>query len=271
MAAGGAAMARSNSSVTHYVRYEQGGAVSYGILKGKNIQPIEGDLFGAREPSGDKVALGDVTLLYPCEPAQVLAVGLNYKSHLGDKEPPANPEIFYKPPTALQHPGGNIVIPPDAKDVHYEAEFVIVIGKTTSKVSVEEAPDYILGYTCGNDVSDRNWQNGTQGDKKDIQWWRAKGSDTFAPLGPSIAVGGNYSKSWIRLRLNGKTRQKQRISDLLFGAEEIVSFVSQYMTLAPGDVIYTGTPGTTKPMKAGDVVEVEVDGIGVLKNPVVQG
>ena len=264
-------MARSGSSVTHYVRYEQVGAVSYGILDGKSIQPIAGDLFGAREPDGDKVALDDVTLLYPCEPPKVLAVGLNYKSHLGDREPPANPEIFYKPPTALQHPGGNIVIPPGAKDVHYEAEFVIVMSKTAHNVSVEDAPDHILGYTCGNDVSDRNWQNGTKGDKKDVQWWRAKGSDTFAPMGPSIAVGLDYSKSWTQLRLNGKVMQKQLVSDLLFGPPEVVSFVSRYLTLVPGDVIYTGTPGSTSPMKAGDIVEVEIDGIGVLSNPVVQG
>ena len=264
-------MAQPSSSVTHYVRYKHGGTVSYGILDGTNIQPITGNLFGVREPNGNKVALGDVTLLYPCEPAKVLAVGLNYKSHLGDREPPANPEIFYKPPTALQHPGGNIVIPPGAKDVHYEAEFVIVIGKTTRNIAVEEASDCILGYTCGNDVSDRNWQNGTQGDRKDVQWWRAKGSDTFAPLGPSIAVGGNYDKAWIQLRLNGKVKQKQRISDLLFGPAEIVSFVSQYLTLVPGDVIYTGTPGSTSPMKDGDIVEVEIDGIGVLSNTVVQG
>ena len=264
-------MAQSGSSVTHYVRYKQGDAVSYGILEGESIQPIAGGLFGAREPEGGKTALSDVTLLYPCDPPKVLAVGLNYKSHLGDREPPANPEIFYKPPTALQHPGGDIVIPPGAKDVHYEAEFVIVMAKTARHVAIEDASDYILGYTCGNDVSDRNWQNGTQGDKKDVQWWRAKGADTFAPLGPSIAVGLDYSRSWIQLRLNGKVMQKQRVSDLLFGPPEIVSFVSRYMTLVPGDVIYTGTPGSTSSMKAGDVVEVEIDGIGVLRNPVVEG
>ena len=264
-------MTQSGSSVVHYVRYEQGKTISYGILDSSNIQPISGDLFSPREPTGDKVALDEVKLLYPCEPAKVLAVGLNYKSHLGDREPPVNPEIFYKPPTALQHPGGNIIIPPGAKDVHYEAELVIVVAKTARNISVEEAPDYILGYTCGNDVSDRNWQNGTQGDKKDVQWWRAKGSDTFAPLGPSIAVGLNYNKAWIQLRLNGEVKQNQRISDLIFGPPEVVSFVSRYLTLVPGDVIYTGTPGSTSPMKAGDVVEVEIGGVGVLSNPVVQG
>ena len=145
------------------------------------------------------------------------------------------------------------------------------MSKKARNVSEEDAPGYILGYTCGNDVSDRNWQNGTKGDKKDTQWWRAKGSDTFAPLGPAIAVGLDYDKSWIQLRLNGKVMQKQRVNDLIFGPAAIVSFVSRYITLSPGDVIYTGTPGSTSPMKAGDIVEVEIDGIGILQNPVVQG
>ena len=262
---------RSSSKATLYVRFEQGGSVSHGILSGDTIEKIEGDLLGAREPSGEKVKASDVNLLYPIEPTKVLAVGLNYKSHLGDRESPKNPEIFYKPLTSLQHPGGDIVIPKGAKDVHYEAELVIVMSKDARNVDEEKAADYILGYSCGNDVSDRNWQNGTKGDKKDVQWWRAKGSDTFAPLGPVIAAGIDYDKAWIQLRLNGKVMQKQRVNDLLFGPAAIVSFVSRYITLSAGDVIYTGTPGSTSAMKAGDSVEVEIDGIGILQNPVVQG
>ena len=262
---------KASDGVTLYVRFEQGDSVSHGILSGDTIEKIEGDLFGARKPTGEKVKTADVKLLYPIEPPKVLAVGLNYGSHLGERKPPANPEIFYKPLTSLQHPGGDIVIPKGAKDVHFEAEFVIVIGKDARNVSEEDAPDYILGYTCGNDVSDRNWQNGTKGDTKDVQWWRAKGSDTFGPLGPAIAVGLDHDKSWIQLRLNGKVMQKQRVNDLIFGPAAIVSFVSRYITLTAGDVIYTGTPGSTSPMKAGDIVEVEIDGIGILQNPVVQG
>lgn len=267
-------MAQSGSgsdSVTHYVRFEKGGATSYGILDGDSIQPIEGDLFGNRAPNGDPVPLGDVKLRYPCEPSKVLCVGLNYKSHIGERATPKVPEIFYKPPTALLDPEGEIKIPAGAKDVHYEAEFVIVIGKEAKSVSVDDAPDHIFGYTCGNDVSDRNWQNGTKGDKKDVQWWRAKGADTFGPLGPSIATSIDYDKARIQLRLNGEVKQTQLVSDLLFGPAQIVSHVSHYVTLTPGDVIYTGTPGSTSPMKAGDVVEVEVDGIGTLKNTVGEG
>ena len=261
----------SGSGVTHYVRYEHGGATSYGILDGDAIKPIGGDLFGDRTPAGDPVALADVKLRYPCEPPKVLCVGLNYKSHIGDRPTPKSPEIFYKPPTALQDPGGDIVIPAGAKDVHYEAEFVIVVGREAKSVSEEDAPNYILGYTCGNDVSDRNWQNGTMGDKKDVQWWRAKGADTFGPMGPSIAVGLDYSESRIQCRLNGEVKQDQAVSDLLFGPAAVVSHVSHYVTLSPGDVIFTGTPGKTSAMKAGDEVEVEVTGIGILKNRVVAG
>jgi 2-keto-4-pentenoate hydratase/2-oxohepta-3-ene-1,7-dioic acid hydratase in catechol pathway len=272
IAAGGMAMAQSAAqSVTRYVRFERNGTVSYGVLNGEIIQPISGDLFGDRAPSGDPVKLSEVKLRYPCDPPKVLAVGLNYASHIGNRPKPKVPEMFYKPTTSLQDPEGPIVIPPDAKDVHYEAEFVIVIGKTARNVSADTALDYVFGYTCGNDVSDRNWQGGSQGDTADRQWWRAKGSDTFGPLGPAIAVGLDYKKSRIQLRLNGQVKQSQVISDLIFGPPEIVSFVSQYVTLVPGDVIYTGTPGSTSAMKAGDVVEVEIDGIGVLRNPVVAG
>ena len=178
-----------SDSVTRYVRYGHAGGVFYGILDGETIQEIDGGLFGERAPTGKTVQLGDVKLRYPCEPSKVLCVGLNYRSHLGDHPAPANPEIFYKPPTALADPGDDIVFPPGARDVHYEAELVVVIGKTAKGISAEDAGDHIFGYTCGNDVSDRNWQLGSLGDPQDLQWWRAKGSDTFGPLGPAIAAG----------------------------------------------------------------------------------
>ncbi len=259
------------ADITRYVRFERNGAVAFGELEGETIHPISGDLFGARERSGDTVALADVKLRYPVEPPKILCVGRNYASHIGDRPTPVRPEMFYKPPTALQDPGGDIVLPPDSKDVHYEAELVIVMAKEARNVSEDDAADYILGYTCGNDVSDRNWQGGSQGDKQDVQWWRAKGSDTFGPFGPAVAVGLDVLKSRIQLRLNGEVKQTQILSDLIFKPAQIVSFVSRYVTLFQGDIIFTGTPGTTSAMKAGDVVEVEIDGIGVLKNNVVAG
>ena len=141
-------------SVTRYVRYEHGRGVSYGILDGETIKEIDGGLFGERVPTGKTVQLGDVKLRYPCEPTKVLCVGLNYRSHLGDHPAPTNPEIFYKPPTALTDPGDDIVFPPGARDVHYEAELVVVVGKTAKGISAEDADDHIFGYTCGNDVSE---------------------------------------------------------------------------------------------------------------------
>jgi 2-keto-4-pentenoate hydratase/2-oxohepta-3-ene-1,7-dioic acid hydratase in catechol pathway len=149
--------------------------------------------------------------------------------------------------------------------VHYEGEMVLVIGRRVKDATIAEAREAIFGVACGNDVSERDWQNGP---KKDLQWWRAKGADTFAPLGPVIAHGLDYSKLLLQTRLNGRVVQKQYTSDLIFDPPTIVSWVSHYVTLVPGDVIYTGTPGKTDKIQPGDVVEVDIEGIGVLKNPV---
>lgn len=265
MAGAGVAAAQGKGPVTRYVRYRRGESASYGILEGENIGEISGGLFGARQETGVKHRLTDVKLLYPCEPPKILAVGLNYRSHIGNRTPPAHPEIFYKPVTALQNPGDPIEIPKGAQNVHFEGELVIVIGKRVRNGSAEQARDAIFGFTCGNDVSERDWQNGAQ---KDLQWWRAKGADTFAPLGPAIAHGIDASKLLLQTRLNGQVMQKQYTSDLLFDPPTIISWISQYVTLTPGDLIYTGTPGHTSKMKPGDAVEVEIAGIGVLQSPV---
>lgn len=255
--------AQGKNNVTKYIRYRHGSTAAYGILDGDTVHELRGDLFADRKETGVKHKLGDVKLLHPCEPPKILAVGLNYKSHLGDRKPPEHPEIFYKPITALQHPEESIVIPPTAKNVHYEGEMVLVIGKRVRRASNDEARDAIFGVTCGNDVSERDWQGGAQ---KDLQWWRAKGADTFAPLGPVIARGLDYSNLLLQTRLNGNVVQKQYTSDLIFDGPTIVSWISQYVTLTPGDVIYTGTPGHTTRMNEGDVVEVDIEGIGVLRN-----
>lgn len=249
-------------SVVKYVRYERGGRVSYGVLDGEIIKQIRGGLFSNRAETGVKVKLSEVKLLWPCEPSKILAVGLNFKSHLGSQRAPEKPELFFKPLTSLVAPGGDIVIPPGARNVHFEGELVIVIGRKARRVSVDEAAGCIFGFTCGNDVSERDWQ------RADLQWWRAKGADTFAPLGPVIAAGLDYKKSRLQTRLNGEVKQSQVLSDLLFDASAIISFTSQYATLLPGDVIYTGTPGATSAMKPGDIVEVEIEGIGILRNKV---
>ena len=139
---------------------------------------------------------------------------------------------------------------------------MVVIGKQTRNIEVADAGDYVFGVTCGNDISARDWQ------QSDLQWWRAKGCDTFAPFGPEIARGVNYHDLLLTTRLNGNIKQQQRTSDLIFGVHEIVSFASRHLTLYPGDILYTGTPGTTEPLTCGDVVEVELEDVGILRNQV---
>ncbi len=252
-------------NVTKYIRFQRGTVAAYGILEGETVRELEGALFGPRRETGARHKLSEVKLLYPCEPTKILAVGRNYHSHLGARAAPSRPEIFYKPLTCLLNPGDPIRFPPDARNVHYEGELVVVIGKRVSGASKDEAREAIFGVTCGNDVSERDWQNGQD---KDLQWWRAKGADTFGPFGPTIACGVDYGNLLLQTRLNGEVVQKQSTADLMFDLPTIVSFISRFVTLLPGDVIYTGTPGSTKPMKSGDVVEVDIEGVGVLRNPV---
>lgn len=258
--------AQTKPGMTKYVRFQKGSATAYGILDGETIREIRGPLFGAHKETGATHRLADVKLLYPCEPPKILAVGRNYKSHIGDLTPPTRPEIFYKPVSALQNPGDPIEIPRGANNVHYEGELVVVIGRRVKNAGPDEAREAIFGYTCGVDVSERDWQGGPD---KDMQWWRAKGADTFAPLGPAIVRGIEGTGRLLQTRVNGKVVQKQSTSDLLFDPARVISWISAYVTLMPGDVIYTGTPGTTSKLQPGDVLEVEIEGIGVLRNPVV--
>ncbi len=256
----GSALAQED--IASYVRYSHEGRDSYGLLVGDTIRVLEGDLFTSPQETGETVKLSDVRLLPPCQPSKVIAVGLNYRSHIGERPIPEYPGLFAKYPTSIVGPGDNIVKFPDAENLHYEGELVLVIGRQAKNVSAAEAPRYIFGVTAGNDVSERDWQ------RSDLQWLRAKASDTFAPLGPAIVKGLNYNDLLIQTRLNGEVRQSERTRDLIFNSAEIVSYVSRYFTLLPGDVIFTGTPGSTKAMQAGDVVEVEIEGIGILRNTV---
>lgn len=247
-----------------YIRYTSGGSTAYGILDGDTVRELRGDLFASPTPTGKRLRLADVRLLAPVVPSKVIAVGLNYKTHLGERPAAAYPGLFAKYPTSIIASGDSIVLPPDAKNTHYEGEMVIVIGKRASRVSKETAKQYVFGVTAGNDVSERDWQ------KSDLQWFRAKAADTFGPLGPAIVTGLAYDDLLLQTRLNGEVVQSQRTKDLIFNVSEIVSYVSQYVTLMPGDVIFSGTPGTTRAFKAGDVIEIEVEGVGVLRNPVTQ-
>lgn len=245
------------------VRYRFDNRKSFGILENEKVRELEGSPFEGIKPSSKLVSLSDVQLLAPCTPSKVLSIANNFQSHLADEPFPHQPEPFYKVPTAIIGPGANIVIPQGATRVESEAEMVVVIGKRASRVTSMEAYDYILGVTCGNDVSERIWQ------RNDMQWWRAKSADTFAPLGPWIATDLNYDDLLVQCRINGEVRQSERTSKLIFNVGAIVSFVSQAVTLLPGDVIFTGTPGEASPLNPGDTVEVEIEHIGTLKNTVV--
>lgn len=258
-----AGIASAADAPASYVRFQAGNTVAYGVISAGKIRQIEGDLFGPRKLTAKSYQPSEVKLLVPVKPSKVLALAGNYKSHLGSHAAPKNPELFFKVPSCLIAAGEPIVIPPGTARVDHEGELVIVMGKRASKVSREKALDYVLGVTCGNDVSARDWQ------KNDVQWWRAKGSDTFGPCGPVIAAGINYDDLGLVVRVNGQVRQQQRTKDLVFGVAAIVSFASQYVTLEPGDLIFTGTPGVTTALKPGDVVEVELEGVGILANPVV--
>jgi len=259
-----AARLHAQSGVIRYVRYASGNSVSYGILDGETIRQLEGDLFASPRPTGRTVRLADVKLLAPVAPSKVIAVGLNYRSHLGTRPVPEYPGLFAKYPSTIAGPGDDIVLPPDATNTHYEGELVLVIGRRAKNVSRETALDYVFGVTAGNDVSERDWQ------ASDLQWFRAKATDTFAPIGPVITRGLNPDDLLVQTRVNGETRQSERTKDLIYGIAEIVSYISRYVTLLPGDVIFTGTPQATRAMNPGDVVEIEVEGVGTLKNTVVR-
>ena len=259
LAVGASAFAQD---VTKYVRYEHDGATSYGVLEGETIHQLGGSVFDAPERTGVTVALGDVTLLAPSEPQKVVAAGLNYRSHLGGAQPAEYPGLFDKHATSLIGHEAEITYYEDATNLHFEGEMVLIIGKVTRNVSVEDAPDYIFAVAPGNDISERVWQS------NDLQWFRAKGADTFGPVGPVMARGVDYNDLLLQTRVNGQVMQSQRTRDLLFDSSYLVSYISRYVTLEPGDMIFTGTPGSTSAMQPGDVVEIELENVGVLRNTI---
>lgn len=250
-------------AVTKFARFQVGGKTAYGVVEENRIRELDGDLFGKWTRTEKTHELSEVTLLVPTRPTKVLALAVNYKSHAGTQPVSPHPEAFFKPPSCLVASGEPIVIPPGTNELHPEGELVIVISKRAKNVPEDQALDYVLGVTCGNDVSARDWQ------KNDKQWWRAKGADTFGPCGPFILAGVNYDDLLLETRVNGQTRQKERTSEMVHGVAAAVSFISRFVTLEPGDLIYTGTSGTTAAVKPGDVIEVEIEGVGVLRNPVV--
>jgi 2-keto-4-pentenoate hydratase/2-oxohepta-3-ene-1,7-dioic acid hydratase in catechol pathway len=243
-----------------------GSAPRYGIQENDAVYAASGDPFSGLT-KGEKVgATSDITRLAPVEPGKIVCIGLNYAAHVTEndasREIPDAPVMFMKPPSAVVNPGEPIAIANPDHRTDYEAELVVVIGKQARDVSEADALSYVLGYTGGNDVSDRVLQ------AKDGQWVRAKGFDTYCPLGPCIETEIDVTNTTVQSRLNGEQRQSQSTSNMLFSVPFLISFISKVMTLEPGDVIMTGTPEGVGPMKQGDTIEVEIGGVGVLSNPV---
>ena len=247
------------------VRFDQEGRSGYGVLDGEKILPIWENPFAGITETGETLVLSDVTLLAPCEPSKIVALGLNYRDHAAEfgHQVPEEPLIFLKPSTAVIGPEAAIIYPRMSRRVDYEAELAVVIGKTAHRVREDEALEYVLGYTCLNDVTARDLQ------KKDGLFTRAKGFDTFAAMGPWIETAiGDPDNVMVEAYLNGEPRQHASTSNMVFGVRRLIAFISEVMTLLPGDVISTGTPSGIGPMRPGDVVEVRVEGIGTLRNRV---
>jgi 2-keto-4-pentenoate hydratase/2-oxohepta-3-ene-1,7-dioic acid hydratase in catechol pathway len=248
------------------VRFTNGFTIEYGIFNGEMIQGLAGEPYDGIKTTHNYYRPTDMRLLAPCTPSKIVALGVNYRSHGEEMSHriPTEPLIFLKPPTAVIAHEDKIIYPESSERVDYEGELGVVIKSTASHVSREDAPDYILGYTCFNDVTARDLQ------AKDKQWTRAKSFDTFAPIGPHIETEIDPTHLALETRLNGEVKQKTTTAELIFPVYELVSFISNVMTLLPGDVIATGTTAGVGPMQPGDIVEVTIEGIGTLRNYVVK-
>ena len=248
------------------VRFTAEHKTKYGILNGELVQVIEDKPFRYLKPTDHYYQLSEVKLLPPCTPSKIVALGLNYRSHAEEFNAPLPnaPLIFLKPSTAVIGPDADIVYPASSTRVDYEGELAVVIKKPVWRVSIEDALDYVLGYTCFNDVTTRDLQ------AKDKQWTRAKSFDTFAPIGPCIQTELDPGNVYVETYLNGELKQRGNTSDLIFTLPELINFISNVMTLLPGDIIATGTPSGIGPMYAGDTVEIKIEPIGTLRNYVVK-
>jgi 2-keto-4-pentenoate hydratase/2-oxohepta-3-ene-1,7-dioic acid hydratase in catechol pathway len=248
-------------------RFKHKDKISYGILKEDKLYLVEGSVYRKFKTAKKGIPVGHVTLLPPVMPSKIVAIGLNYKDHAMErgKPLPEEPLIFLKPSTAIVGPNDIIIYPPITKRVDFEGELALILKKKASRLHPDdEANDYILGYSCFNDVTARDLQT------KDVQFTRAKSFDTFAPVGPCIATDIDPSRLRIKTFLNGKLKQSGNTRNLIFSIPFLVRFVSNIMTLNPGDIITTGTPAGIGPMVPGDRVDVQIEGIGTLSNKVMK-
>lgn len=248
-----------------YIRFlTSSGEEKYGVLEDNKVRALLSSPFKKRILTNERFELDKVKLLTPTPFSKAVCIGLNYKDHAKEfgLPIPKKPVVFLKPSTCALAPGDNIIYPNMCKRLDYEAELAVVIGSTCHNVSEKDALDYVLGYTIANDVTARNLQ------EKDGQWTVSKSFDTFMPLGPYISTDVKPDDLYITSRVNGKTKQESRTSNLIFKVPFLVSYISQIMTLLPGDIISTGTPGGISKMKVGDVVEIEIEGLGILSNTI---
>ena len=269
-----------------YCRFEREGSVSYGAIEAERVQALTAAPWSGGRPAERSHSLQQVRLRAPCEPTKIICVGRNYVEHAAElgNEPPREPLIFFKPPSAVIGPEEAIVLPQISKRVDYEGELAIVIGRRCpptprlpstplgtgrragrALAPEEDALAYVFGFTCLNDVTARDLQ------KTDGQFTRAKGFDTFCPMGPVIAAGLEPRSLTVETYLNGERRQRGGVGEMIFPLDAIIRFIAGVMTLEAGDVISTGTPAGVGPLRAGDVVEIVIEGIGRLRNPVVAG
>ena len=248
-----------------FIRYQNGkDAPRYGWVLEDRIGPLEGSPFQEYRRLEANISLVNVRLLAPVEPSKIICVGRNYVAHAKEhgSEVPDLPLLFLKPPTAVIGPGDTILLPPQSTNVEHEAELVVVIGKRGRWIQPENALEYVLGYTVGNDVTARDLQ------RRDGQWTRGKGFDTFCPLGPWIETDFDPADAMVTCHVNGEMRQMASTRDMVFGVRQVVAFASTIMTLLPGDILMTGTPAGVGPLTNGDIVEVSIEGLGKLSNPV---
>jgi 2-keto-4-pentenoate hydratase/2-oxohepta-3-ene-1,7-dioic acid hydratase in catechol pathway len=249
-----------------FVRYQYDlGEPQYGWMMEDSIGPVDGTPFGEYRRMTASLPLEAVHLLAPIEPSKIICVGRNYPEHAREhgSEVPQIPLLFLKPPSSVIGPGANIVLPPQSQQVEHEGELAVIIGKTGRWIPIERAGEFIFGYTIANDVTARDLQ------RRDGQWTRGKGFDTFCPLGPWIETGLDPADTLITCRVNNAIRQMGSTREMVFTVPQLVAYVSSIMTLAPGDVILTGTPAGVGPLESGDTVEITIEGIGSLSNPVV--
>jgi len=249
-----------------FCRLEVAGTPRWGRVEGHLVTLLSAAPWLDPLPLAGAIPLAGATLLPPCEPTKIVCVGLNYKAHAEEqgKALPAEPLLFLKAPSALLAPGGDVVLPAQSRQVEHEGELAVVIGRRASHVGVTDALAYVLGYTCADDVSARDIQ------KREKVYARAKGFDTFCPVGPWLETEvGDPQRLSIEVRVNGAVRQRGSTSDQIFPVAKVIAFVSEIMTLEPGDLISTGTPPGVGPLAAGDRVEIEIPGIGTLDHGVV--